>query len=77
MSDAPLRCVVDASAAIKLFVEQEFSEKVQRLFAHLADESLQNLMCLICITSSAPISCSNTHADLNAPLKTRRLILQI
>ena len=39
MNDVPIRCVVDASAGIKLFVEEEFSEKVQNLFARLADES--------------------------------------
>ena len=39
MSETPIRCVVDASVGIKLFVEEEFSDKVQRLFAFLADES--------------------------------------
>lgn len=39
MSDVPIRCVIDASVGIKLFVEEEFSEKVQNLFARLADES--------------------------------------
>lgn len=39
MSDVPIRCVIDASVGIKLFVEEELSEKVQNLFARLADES--------------------------------------
>lgn len=38
MSEVILRCVLDASVGIKLFVEEEFSEKVQRLFARLADD---------------------------------------
>lgn len=39
MSETPIRCVVDASVGIKLFVEEEYSDKVQNLFAQLADES--------------------------------------
>jgi len=39
MSETPVRCVVDASVGIKLCVEEEFSDKVQTLFARLADES--------------------------------------
>lgn len=39
MSEIPLRCVVDASVGIKLFVEEEFSDKVHALFAQLAGES--------------------------------------
>ena len=39
MNEVPIRCVVDASVGIKLFVEEEFSEKVQSLFTQLADES--------------------------------------
>ena len=38
MSEVILRCVLDASIGIKLFVEEEFSEKVQRLFAKLAED---------------------------------------
>ncbi len=38
MSQTPFRCVVDASVGIKLFVEEEFSDQTQSLFAHLADE---------------------------------------
>lgn len=38
MSNSPVRFVVDASVGIKLFVKEEFSDKVQGLFAHLADE---------------------------------------
>src|SRR5512132_3511812 len=36
MSITPLRCVVDASVGIKLFVEEEFSEKAHILFSCLA-----------------------------------------
>jgi len=39
MNDTPVRCVVDASVGIKLFVEEEYSEKVQDLFARLTNES--------------------------------------
>jgi predicted nucleic acid-binding protein len=39
MNEVPIRCVVDASVGIKLFVEEEFSNKVQSLFSQLADES--------------------------------------
>ena len=35
MTDAPLRYVVDASVGIKLFVEEDFSERVHALFSHL------------------------------------------
>lgn len=38
MTEVVLRCVLDASVGIKLFVEEEFSDKVQRLFAKLADD---------------------------------------
>lgn len=38
MTEVVLRCVLDASVGIKLFVEEEFSDKVQRLFARLADD---------------------------------------
>lgn len=38
MSEVVLRCVLDASVGIKLFVEEEFSDKVQRLFAKLAED---------------------------------------
>lgn len=36
MTDAPFRLVVDASVGIKLFVEEEYSDKVHRLFEQLA-----------------------------------------
>lgn len=39
MSEFILRCVLDASVGIKLFIEEEFSDKVQRLFAKLAEDS--------------------------------------
>ena len=39
MSEVILRCVLDVSVGIKLFIEEEFSDKVQRLFAKLADDS--------------------------------------
>jgi predicted nucleic acid-binding protein len=38
MTEVVLRYVLDASVGIKLFIEEEFSEKVQRLFAKLADD---------------------------------------
>ncbi len=38
MSEVLLRCVLDASVGIKLFVEEEFSDKVQRLFSKLAED---------------------------------------
>lgn len=38
MTEVILRCVLDASVGIKLFVEEEFSDKVQRLFDKLADD---------------------------------------
>jgi predicted nucleic acid-binding protein len=38
MSEVVLKCVLDASVGIKLFVEEEFSEKVQKLFARLAED---------------------------------------
>lgn len=39
MSEVVLRCVLDASVGIKLFIEEEFSDKVQRLFTRLAEDS--------------------------------------
>ena len=39
MSEVILRCVLDASVGIKLFIEEEFSDKVQDLFAKLAENS--------------------------------------
>ncbi|MCZ2127778.1 MAG: type II toxin-antitoxin system VapC family toxin [Anaerolineales bacterium] len=38
MSETILRCVLDASVGIKLFIEEEFSDKVQRLFSKLAED---------------------------------------
>lgn len=38
MTEVILRCVLDASVGIKLFVEEEFSDKVQQLFARLAED---------------------------------------
>ena len=38
MSEVLLRCVLDASVGIKLFVEEEFSDKVERLFSKLAED---------------------------------------
>jgi predicted nucleic acid-binding protein len=43
MSAASLRCVVDASVGIKLFVEEEYSDKAQALFAGLASETIAEL----------------------------------
>ncbi len=39
MSEVVLRCVLDASVGIKLFIEEELSDKVQRLFTRLAEDS--------------------------------------
>ena len=36
MTDAPLQLVVDASVGIKLFVDEEYSDKVHALFEQLA-----------------------------------------
>ncbi len=38
MTEVGLRCVMDASVGIKLFIEEEFSDKVQRLFAKLTED---------------------------------------
>lgn len=38
MSDVILRCVLDASVGIKLFIEEEFSDNVQNLFLKLAED---------------------------------------
>jgi predicted nucleic acid-binding protein len=38
MTEVVLRCVMDASVGIKLFIEEEFSDKVQRLFAKLSED---------------------------------------
>ncbi|GAB4496409.1 MAG: hypothetical protein OHK003_01440 [Anaerolineales bacterium] len=38
MTEVVLRCVLDASVGIKLFIEEEFSDKVERLFFKLAED---------------------------------------
>ena len=38
MTEVILRCVMDASVGITLFIEEEFSDKVQRLFAKLTED---------------------------------------
>ncbi len=38
MTEVVLRCVMDASVGIKLFIEEDFSDKVQRLFAKLTED---------------------------------------
>jgi predicted nucleic acid-binding protein len=38
MTTSPVRCVVDASVAIKIFIEQEGSEQAEALFSRLAVE---------------------------------------
>jgi predicted nucleic acid-binding protein len=43
MTDAPLRLVVDASVGIKLFVDEEYSDKVHSLFEQLAADPPANL----------------------------------
>jgi predicted nucleic acid-binding protein len=39
MTGAPIRLVVDASVGIKLFVDEEYSDKVHGLFGQLAADS--------------------------------------
>ena len=41
MSEHPLRLVIDANVALKLFFEQPGSEQADALFAHLEVENLQ------------------------------------
>lgn len=43
MTDAPLRFVVDASVGIKLFVDEDYSDKVHTLFEQLAADPPANL----------------------------------
>ena len=43
MTDAPLRLIVDASVGIKLFVDEEYSNKVHSLFEQLAADPPANL----------------------------------
>jgi predicted nucleic acid-binding protein len=38
MTEVLLRYVLDASVGIKLFIDEEFSDKVQRLFTKLAED---------------------------------------
>lgn len=38
MTEVILRCVMDASVGIKLFIEEEFSDEVQRLFVKLGED---------------------------------------
>jgi len=38
MTEVVLRCVLDASVGIKLFIEEEFSDKVERLFSKLSED---------------------------------------
>ena len=38
MTEIVLRCVLDASVGIKLFIEEEFSDKVHRIFTKLAED---------------------------------------
>jgi predicted nucleic acid-binding protein len=38
MTETVFRCVLDASVGIKLFVEEEFSDRAQWLFAQLAED---------------------------------------
>jgi predicted nucleic acid-binding protein len=38
MTEIILRCVMDASVGIKLFIEEEFSDKVQMLFSKLTED---------------------------------------
>ncbi len=43
MTDAPLRFVVDASVGIKLFVDEDYSDKVHTLLEQLAADPPANL----------------------------------
>jgi predicted nucleic acid-binding protein len=43
MTDAPFRFVVDASVGIKLFVDEDYSDKVHTLFEQLAADPPANL----------------------------------
>lgn len=38
MTEVLLRCVLDASVGIQLFIEEEFSDKVERLLSKLAED---------------------------------------
>ena len=38
MIEAPIRCVVDASVAVKLFVEEPLADRTRALFSHLASD---------------------------------------
>lgn len=40
MTTTPLRCVVDASVGIKLFITEALSDRADALFAHLATDPL-------------------------------------
>jgi predicted nucleic acid-binding protein len=36
MTSDPFRCIVDASAGIKLFIEEDYSAEIQKLFRYLS-----------------------------------------
>lgn len=55
MTYTPLRCVVDASVAIKLFVDDPLSDKVHTLFAHLDADP----MCKFYVPDLFYIECTN------------------
>jgi plasmid stability protein len=77
MSEVILRCVLDTSVGIKLFVEEEFSDKVQILFSKLAEDSQAEIHCQTCFMSNAPTYFLNIRGDTNVQLKIRWLILKI
>ncbi|MEQ9354945.1 type II toxin-antitoxin system VapC family toxin [Coleofasciculus chthonoplastes] len=59
MTYTPLRCVVDASVAIKLFVDDPLSDKVDTLFSHLDADP----MCKFYVPDLFYIECTNIDPD--------------
>lgn len=55
MNVASLACVVDASVGIQLFIAEQFSDKVDALFAHLTSASPARL----CVPDLFYIECTN------------------
>lgn len=55
MTEAPLRLVVDASVGIKLFVDEEYSDKVHSLFERLGG----NIPAILYVPDLFYIECTN------------------
>ena len=53
----PIRCVVDASVAIKLFIEQEGTEQAEALFTQLVMEAETALY----VPELFYVECANVH----------------